>query len=190
MGHSNNKIVQSYMSSVVGINTQSIVFGRPQQKEMIESHTSMMSSRQLLAPKPPGSQLVDAPVQDTFRSTAKSLEPAHDSIAVADLSPAQEYELRRQSRKRMYHKQRETFFKNGIRDLTPAETLTCILRSPLRYLQALLKHEPQRRKAAMMLYPDAFLEDNSSSATTSDDEPFLEDNCSWTGSLNEGGSTI
>lgn len=175
--------MQSYMSSVVGIDTQSIVHGRPQQKKFIESHIPMMSSRQLLAPKPPGAQLIDKSIRNRFGFTAKLSESPHGSITVAELSPAQEYEFKRQSRKRMYHKRLETFIKDGICDSSPVDS-TCLTRSPLRYLQALLKHEPHRRKAAMMLYPDAFSVDDSSSATESDDD-FSKDDCSLTGSTKE-----
>jgi hypothetical protein len=174
--------MQSYLSSVVGIDTQSIVHGRPQQTALIESHTSMMSSRQLLAPKPPGSQLIDASTRNRFDPTAKSSDS--DLVAVADLSPSQQYELRRQSRKRMYHKERESFFNKGIHDSSPAELLPCLSRSPSRYLQALLKHEPDRQRAAMMLYPDAFTERNPGSATERD-EDLAEDSCSSPGSPNE-----
>lgn len=173
MGHTNNKIMQSYMSSVVGIDTQSVVHSRPQQTNFIESHTSMMSGRQLLAPKPPGAQLIDPSIRNKFGFTAKSTDLPHQSIAVADLSPTQQYELRRQSRKRMYHKQRETFFKDGTRDPSPVELSTCLTRSPSRYLQALLKHEPDRQQAALLLYPDAF-------SATVNDEDFLDNSCSPT----------
>lgn len=175
--------MQSYLSSVVGIDTQSVVHGRPQQKELIESHTSMMSGRQLLAPKPPGSQLTDVSFQNKFGFTAKSSESTHSSITVADLSPAQEYEIRRQSRKRMYTQGWNSFFKGGIRDSNPVDVSTCLSRSPSRYLQALFKHEPDRQKTARMLYPDAFSEDNSDKCLTSE-------RCLSTGSSKEPGDAI
>jgi hypothetical protein len=158
MGHSNNKIMQSYMSSVVGIDTQSIVLGRPQQKDFIESHTSMMSGRQLLAPKPPGAQLTDASIRNKFGFTAKK-STGQAPVAIADLSPTQQYQLRRQSRKRMYSKERQEFFKDGLQDSRRTELSTCLSRSPSRYLQALLKHEPDRQQIAMLSYPDVLYAD-------------------------------
>jgi hypothetical protein len=182
MGHSNNKIMQSYMSSVVGIDTQSVVHGRPQQKDLIESHTSMMSGRQLLAPKPPGSRLIDASIRNKFGFTTKPSDSAQDSVTVTDLSPTQQYEIRRHSRKRMYRKDRETFFADGMRDSSPVELSTCLTRSPSRYLQALLKHEPYRHRAAIMLYSDAFSENSHRNAVS--DKELSEDSCSSAG-LNE-----
>jgi hypothetical protein len=126
------------------------------------------------APKPPGAQLIEKSIQNRLEFTAKPSESAHDLIAVAELSPAQEYEFRRQSRKRMYYKQLEDFKKNDICGSSPVDVSTSLSRSPSRYLQALLKHEPDRRKAAMILYPDAFNPDKASSATAND-EAFFEE---------------
>jgi hypothetical protein len=79
----------------------------------------------------------------------------------------------------MYYKERESFFKDGIQDPSPVETVR-LSQSPSRYLKALLKHEPNRRQAAIVLYLEAFSEDESTSASESD-EDLTEDDCPLTG---------
>jgi hypothetical protein len=122
MGHKSNHVMQSYISSVVGIDTQGIVLGRAQQRELIESHTSMLLRRNLNAPQPPGSQLIHVqghtiPVEtDTATETATEtvVHPTHN-MTLPDLTPPQQYEIRRQSRKKRYDSDRERFF-NGTQE--------------------------------------------------------------------------
>jgi hypothetical protein len=59
MGYTNDNTFQSYISSLIGIDAQSIVHGRAQRMDLVSNHGSMMFKRNLLAPMPPGSRLTD-----------------------------------------------------------------------------------------------------------------------------------
>ncbi|KAF1935092.1 hypothetical protein EJ02DRAFT_486881 [Clathrospora elynae] len=156
MGHSNNDTVMYYISGIVGIDSQSMVHGRDQRTELIEENSSMMSKRNLLAPMPPGSQLTNR------GSIARAIKPDNpvSVVTLSEHTPKEEYALRRQSRTVAYRKQRENFFEG--KTTTPQRAAVSVsaqatpkpLRSPLRYLQALWKFEPERKAIASLMYPD------------------------------------
>jgi hypothetical protein len=157
MGHSNNDTVMYYISGIVGVDSQSMVHGRDQRRELIKENTSMMSKRNFLAPMTPGSQLSNC------GSIAKAIKP-DNPVSVVTLSqhtPKEAYALQRQSRMVAYCKQREDFFKGkttsqhaAVPASVSAQATLKPLRSPSRYLQALWKFEPERKAIARLMYPD------------------------------------
>ncbi|KAK1912689.1 hypothetical protein P3342_004625 [Pyrenophora teres f. teres] len=103
MGHTNDDTVMYYISGIVGVDSQSMVYRREQKSELIDENTSMMLKRNLLAPMPPGSQLTDR----LSRNADLTDGPV---VTLPERTPSQEYALRRQSRKVAYRKQRGDFF--------------------------------------------------------------------------------
>jgi hypothetical protein len=170
MGHSNDGIMLTYLANVVHVDIQSVVLGRPQRMDLIRSQASMMAERNLLAPKPPGAQLIDKASNDRSafdEGVADKQLPS--TVAFADLTPTQQYELRRQSRKSIYSKRREEFFLGEAEHVRPClDNSTCLSRSPSRYLRALLKHQPDRRRIASILYPDAYPREDENESTSED----------------------
>jgi hypothetical protein len=160
MGHTNDNTMSYYISGLVGIDSQSMVRGRAQRVELLDENCSMMARRNLLAPQPPGSQLVD--------QAFKPIESKTVSLVV--LSPRQEYDMRRQRRNKMYVKTRKRFWENDGEELEEelkqdqalklgAATSEVVevkaslpQRLPSRYLKALWKHEPERRRLVELLY--------------------------------------
>jgi hypothetical protein len=63
IGHTNNNTFQSYISSLIGIDAQSIIHRRAQRIDLISNHSSIMFKRNLLAPMPPRSRLTNVPSQ-------------------------------------------------------------------------------------------------------------------------------
>jgi hypothetical protein len=163
--------MQSYISSVVGIDTQGIVQGRPQHRELIESHTSMLLRRNLVVPQPPESQLTHVlahiipfetatgtAAETTAETATETLADPTHNITLPDLTPAQQYEICRQSRKKMYDKEQEKFFSGTQGSSKGSNQSACLSRLPSRYLHALLKHERDRRRVIALMYPDVFEE--------------------------------
>lgn len=155
MGHSNDDTVLYYISGIVGVDSQSMIHGREQKTKLIDENTSMMSKRNLLAPMPPGSQLTDRVIPK-----AKEISKTVKEVSLLERTPSQEYAIRRQFRKVAYRKQREAFFggeSTSSPDVTTSstsgQTTTKPLRTPSRYLQALLKFEPERKAMSRLLYP-------------------------------------
>jgi hypothetical protein len=68
-----------YISRIVRVNSQLIVYRRDQRIELIKENTSMMSKRNLLALMPPSSQLTNR------GSIAKAIRP-NNPILVVTLS--------------------------------------------------------------------------------------------------------
>jgi hypothetical protein len=145
MGHRGADPMGYYISGVVGIDSQSMVRGRPQRVDLLEKHTSMMARRNLWAPKPPGSQLV--------KLTQKSDVPDNEQVMELDpLTPSQHYEIRRQSRNKAYRKEREDFFEG---DRSPStEAISVPQRSPSRYLKALWKFDRDREAIVKLIFLD------------------------------------
>jgi hypothetical protein len=157
MGHSTDGIMLTYLANVVHVDIQGIVLGRPQRMDLIRSQTSMMAERNLLAPKPPGAQLIDKVSNNPSAFGEGVSDKQLNTVAFADLTPTQQYELRRRSRNSVYSKKREEFFQGEAKHVRPClDNSTCLSRSPSRYLRALLKHEPDRQRIATLLYPDAY----------------------------------
>ncbi|CAN9286059.1 unnamed protein product [Alternaria alternata] len=155
MGHSNDDTVLYYISGIVGVDSQSMIHGREQKTKLIDENTSMMSKRNLLAPMPPGSQLTDRVIPK-----AKEISKTVKEVSLLERTPSQEYAIRRQFRKVAYRKQREAFFggedpssSDAATSSTSGQTTTKPLRTPSRYLQALLKFEPERKTISRLLYP-------------------------------------
>lgn len=135
MGHSNDSIFQSYISSLVGIDTQSLVHGRAQRMDLINSNSSMMFKRNLLAPMPPAPLLTDMSPRQANKHPAQGstndidlyhfdrvfniiLQSADSSPKGANSSLAQQYfEERRQLSKKNFQEERKQFF-NGPEDST------------------------------------------------------------------------
>ncbi|KAE8853123.1 hypothetical protein HRS9122_00115 [Pyrenophora teres f. teres] len=157
MGHTNDDTVMYYISGIVGVDSQSMVYRREQKSELIDENTSMMLKRNLLAPMPPGSQLTDR----LSRNADLTDGPV---VTLPERTPSQEYALRRQSRKVAYRKQRGDFFDG--KPLAPEYAVTAPhqtasdsestgstpLRYPSRYLKALWKFEPERERIANLMY--------------------------------------
>jgi hypothetical protein len=142
MGHTNDNTFQSYISSLIGIDAQSIVHGRAQRIDLVSNHSSMMFKRNLLAPMPPGSRLTDVPSQ------------GRDSDLDLDVLPAQ----RRQKSKQAFQEERSAFFEGD--SINVKVISTDATRSPSRYLVALLKFEVDRQKVATLMYPDIERDDD------------------------------
>jgi hypothetical protein len=154
MGHSNDDTMNYYVTGIQDLDTQAIIRGKPQRLGLVDASISMMSRRNLLAPQPPGTQLIDQPPRMAKVEDIESF-PGNEDIAVltvANLTQDEQYSSRRQSRNKAYRKQREDFFEghqNIVKSLTPANPL----RLPSRYLESLFKFEPNRRKVVDLLYP-------------------------------------
>jgi hypothetical protein len=148
LGHSLDETACYYVSGLIAIDSQSVIYGREQNTKLINENTSMMSKRNLLAPMPPGSQLTDRAIPKVTETNMNITE-----VALVDRTPSQEYALRRQSRKLAYRRQREAFFEGDLVAASPSREGVNPLRSPSRYLQALWKFEPDRRAITMLMYP-------------------------------------
>ena len=160
LGHKGEETAQYYVSGFVGIDSQSIVHEREQRLELYKESSSMMANRNLLAPKPQGSTLI----QQSSARTVQLLEALEalgeqdvEIIATTQLSPKQASKLRRQSRNRAYQKDRRDFYEGTAIPTTQRELtspLTDISRGPSRYLMALLKFEPERKSVIEMMFSD------------------------------------
>jgi hypothetical protein len=60
MGHKTNETIEYYKTGIQDLDTQAIMRGKLQRFELIEESMSMMETRDLAAPQPPGAQLVGA----------------------------------------------------------------------------------------------------------------------------------
>ncbi|KAF1945503.1 hypothetical protein EJ02DRAFT_463329 [Clathrospora elynae] len=127
---------KAIISSLIGIDSQSVVHGRAQRVELFSSNSSMMLKRNLLAPMPPGSQLIGVHL--------------HREIQVSDLDVLAAQ--RRQSRKKAFQEERQRFFQGDSNNTRSASTDAS--RSPSTYLQALFKFEAARHKIVTLMYPD------------------------------------
>jgi hypothetical protein len=142
MGHANDDVFQHYISSMIGIDTQSAIFGREQRVELISHHSSMMLHRNTLAPMPPGSQLAQTSSLSTTQSSDMDIP----------------YTERRQLKKKAFQEERQQFFQKE--PTTPKSISTNTHRMPSRYLKALFKFEADRQKVVELLYPDIELDDD------------------------------
>lgn len=175
MGHSTDGIMLTYLANVVHVDIQGIVLSRAQRMDLIRSQASMIAERNLLSPKPSGAQLTDKPTYHRSATDDIALDRQPSTVTCADLSPTQQYELRRQSRKSMYSKSREEFFQDKEKYVRPCpDSATCLSRSPSRYLRALLKHEPDRQRIGALLYPHAYSMEDEAELTTEDREISME----------------
>ncbi|KAF2201612.1 hypothetical protein GQ43DRAFT_29730 [Delitschia confertaspora ATCC 74209] len=107
MGHSDDSIFQHYISSIVGLDSQSFVQGKQQHSELIDYARSMSLGRNTLAPQPPRSTLIEP------------IRPYTQDFLTPTLSPSKAYDRRRQLQKKKYLDKRQNFFK-GDGDRTPA----------------------------------------------------------------------
>jgi hypothetical protein len=105
MGHTSDETMGCYISGLVGIDSQSMVRGREQKQDPLDENSSMMAERYLLAPQPPGSQLIH-----------QSLRPVREKVAnITALTPREQYEARRQSCNKGYHKDCKSFYAGNAR---------------------------------------------------------------------------
>jgi hypothetical protein len=157
MGHKGEDTAQYYVSGFVGIDSQSMLHGREQRLDLYNESSSMMAHRNLLIPKPLGATLIKT--SSTEHILANILEDLEENnvemVKTRPLSAKQEYEIRRQSRNKEYQKNRQQFIE-GTSELETASTKTptseATLRKPSRYLQALLKFEPDRQNANDLMF--------------------------------------
>jgi len=118
-----------------------------------------MLKRNLLAPRPPSTQLTDRPSKKMDLNNSPLVV-----VTVAERTPSQEYTLRRQLRRVAYRKQREDFFEGKSTvpqcanippqqaTLDPQNPGSNPFRSPSRYLKALWKFEPEREAIVRLIY--------------------------------------
>lgn len=158
MGHSDEHVFQAYLSSMIGIDSQSIIFGRDQRMDLINKHNSMMLHRNLLAPIPPRSQLAETSSANTSQ---------YDSDLPRD--------KRRYLQRKAFEEERRQFFQGG--STAPTRSIPMDgMRKPSRYLKALLESEVDRHEAVMLMYPDIKPDGN---ALDQSDEVF--ESCETTG---------
>lgn len=99
MGHTGEETFQFYISEIVAVDAQSMVLGTTPDNAFIEMNQSMGLDTNFMAPKPPGSCLTD-------------IAGMRDTDGMSKLSPAQQYEIRRQTRNRNYTKTRLKFWED------------------------------------------------------------------------------
>ncbi|KAF3032713.1 hypothetical protein E8E12_002041 [Didymella heteroderae] len=106
LGQQSDQALGHYLSGMVFLDSQSVIRNRPQRTDLLGKHTSMMATRKLCAPQPPGSQL-DGPIRDLALPSAEG-----DDLIVefSSMTPSERYERRRQSRKKAFRKEREKSF--------------------------------------------------------------------------------
>jgi hypothetical protein len=150
MGHSNKDTAQYYVSDFVALDGQSIAHGFKERLHLYRDSSSMMASRNLFAPRPPGSTLTE--VSHKTAETPTASEKDVRVVPTIVLSAAQEYGLRRQSRQRAYQKTRQDYLEGkgkAVREIAannPSQS-----REPSRYLTALLRFEPHRKAAIELI---------------------------------------
>ena len=159
-GHKGEETAQYYVSGFVGIDSQSIIHERDQRLELYKESSSVMANRNLLALKPHGATLV----QQTSAKTDQLLETLEalgkqdaEILASRQLSSAQVRKLRIQSPKRSYQKDQKDFYEGMAVPTKQTESISSsidISRKPSRYLEALLKFKPERRKVINMMFND------------------------------------
>jgi hypothetical protein len=144
MGHTSDKSMSYYISGLVGIDSQSMVRGRKQKQNLLDENSSMMAKRNLLAPQPPGSQLIH-----------QSLRPVREKVAnITALTPREQYEVRRQLRNKGYHKDCKSFYAGNDKASEGASLTELPRRLPSRFLKALWKFQPDRKRVVDLVYRD------------------------------------
>lgn len=154
MGHRDKSTYRHYAPTVINIDSQSLVRGRETKKQFIAKNQSMMMHRDIHVPQPPGAALAATP----------SLKKEDEEIVqIRQISDSKRKEMRRQMRKREYAKDRKVFFHKSAdayevedpnletKRSTNSEAPK-LERKPSRYLEALLKHEPERATVIRLLY--------------------------------------
>lgn len=164
MGHKYDDTAQYYVSGFIGIDSQSIIHERKQCLDLYKESSSMMANRNLLAPKPPGSMLTESPYERVPQVLQEKEEGEIQILSTVPLSATQEYELRRQMREKAYQKNRQEYLE-GKGEAVRATALrsTVLSRKPSRYLQALLKFEPERQAVVDLMFRDSDSEDKATS---------------------------
>jgi hypothetical protein len=147
-----------YVTGIQDLDTQAIIRGKPQRLGLVDASISMMSRRNLLAPQPPGTQLIDQPPRTTKAEDTENCLENEDLavLTVANLTPDEQCYSRRQFRNKAYRKQRKDFFE-GRQNTATSSTPANPLRLPSRYLGSLLKFEPSRRRIIDLLYPQGVI---------------------------------
>ncbi|KAF1936683.1 hypothetical protein EJ02DRAFT_470273 [Clathrospora elynae] len=115
-----------------------------------------MAKRNLLAPMPPGSQLA----KHVNMARAIDIDKPVAVVTLTERTLSQESALQWQAQTVAYCKKRKDFFEGKVETpqqaaaLTPEQTTTKLLRSPLQYLKALWKFEPERKAIVDLMYPE------------------------------------
>ena len=154
MGQSGDAVFQTYMSAVVGFDTQSVMQDRPPLTALVETNQTMLLKRRTEAPHPPGSRLTDVS-RNMYRLTGGNEEPV--------LQLPADYKKRRQMRLQRYIKERKRFFREAEDSFVELDAGTNPTkdepvftdRKPSRYLEAVLKHDPDRQKVIEIMFHDS-----------------------------------
>jgi hypothetical protein len=150
MSHRDDRTFRSYVTTTIGIDTQNIVHGLPEDKEYINFTRSIGFSRDSSAPKPHGSSL----------SNQTSIIPQHLLSELAAKYPdLSDSELARRARKKQDHGKRADFYANkGLETMdiedpvesdTPASLIE-ILPSP--FFNLMLKYNTRQAAAIGVLW--------------------------------------
>ncbi|KAF2726778.1 hypothetical protein EJ04DRAFT_506713 [Polyplosphaeria fusca] len=138
MGQIGDETFQFYLSNIVGVDTQNIGFDKSQRLDFIERFCSMDMNLVVTAPKPPRALLTD-------RDPPPLVDAPH-------LSTSQQYDLRRRTRDTAFQRRRQDFFKNPPQDdeiplggAALQDSTGRLIRTPSRFLLALLKYDPDRK---------------------------------------------
>lgn len=98
MEHKYDNTAQYYICfRFLGIDSRFIIHGHEKCLELYKESSSMMSNRNLLAPKTPGSMLTESPCERTPQILQEEQKGSPEIISNRALSATQEYELRRQT---------------------------------------------------------------------------------------------
>lgn len=111
IGHKSEDVFLRYISNKSGIDSQSIVLQRPQQKLLIDALRSMQLDVDLKAPLPHGSRLIDARrryVQDMEEDLGEEFadiaQKGSVTLKATEMTTRQHYEIRRRARKQDFQK--------------------------------------------------------------------------------------
>ncbi|PVH90167.1 hypothetical protein DM02DRAFT_678772 [Periconia macrospinosa] len=108
MSHNNGRTFRSYVSSTIGIDTQNLVLGLPEDKEYVDATRAIGFTRNTNAPQPYG---------PTLGGPATRPQP-HLLAEIATKNPNLPWcEVARRARKIDYRKKKQSFFTSGGQDI-------------------------------------------------------------------------
>jgi hypothetical protein len=140
---------------MVGIDSQSMVRGRPQRADLLEKHISMAGKKNLQAPQPPGSLLTDASKATPYAGEVSTDDDDDDDVDIVNVDTLSgQYSKKRQSRHKAYRKKREMFFEGGRDDYVPSHDVAVLHRSPSLYLRAAWKFDQDRKHIVNTIFRD------------------------------------
>lgn len=148
MGHASDETYQSYISRQVGVDIQAVMLGTPQRKQEIGEAQSMLSDRDLRAPRPFGSELTipfRAPLEQSKAEVWSTLSPPDRSQAKL----RHDQELFKRTRSEFWETIDE---RDIINDLTSTEETTHMVEAASRkqppFLQIVLRYDKERSLVA------------------------------------------